>query len=75
MVKHAININKTSNHLSHKTTEHKKNTTSDDGNPGHDLGRAQKCDGVKPVNENPIQPHPLIIGTPTTTQIYTWHLY
>ena len=44
MVKHAININKTSNHLSHKTTEHKKNTMSDD-------------------------------GTPTTTQIYTWHLY
>jgi hypothetical protein len=33
----------------------KKNTTSDDGNPGHDLGRAHKCDGVKPVNENPIQ--------------------
>ena len=30
-----------------------KNTTSDDGNPGHDLGRAQKCDGVKPINGNP----------------------
>jgi hypothetical protein len=44
-----------------------KNTTSYDGNPGHDLGRAQKCDGVKPV--------PLIIGTPTTTQhgTYTKH--
>ena len=69
MVKHAININKTSNHLSHKTTEHKKPRRH--GNPGHDLGRAQKCDGVKPVNENPIQPHPLITGTPTTTQIYT----
>ena len=44
-----------------------KNTTSDDGNPGHDLGTAQKCDGVKPV--------PLIIGTLTTTQhgTYTKH--
>ena len=62
MVNNAINISKTNNHLSHKTTE-QKNTTSYDGNPGHDLGRAHKCDGVKPV--------PLIIGTPTTTQIYT----
>jgi len=33
MVNNAINISKTNNHLSHKTTEHKKNTTSDDGNP------------------------------------------
>jgi hypothetical protein len=44
-----------------------KNTTSYDGNPGHYLGTAHKCDGVKPV--------PLIIGTPTTTQhdTYTKH--
>jgi hypothetical protein len=31
----------------------KKNTISDDGRPGHYLGKAQKCDGVKPVNGNP----------------------
>ena len=67
MVNNAINISKTNNHPSYKTTEYKKNTTSDDGNPGHVLGRAQKCDGVKPV--------PLIIGTTTTTQhgTYTKH--
>jgi hypothetical protein len=44
-----------------------KNTTSYDGNPDHNLGRAYKCDGVKPV--------PLIIGIPATTQhgTYTKH--
>ena len=47
MANNATNINKTNNHLSHKITEHRTNTTSDDGNPGHDLGRAQKSDGVK----------------------------
>jgi hypothetical protein len=49
---------------SHIKPLNKKSTTSYDGNPGHDLGRAQKCDGVKPV--------PLIIGTPTTTQHGTY---
>ena len=33
MVKHAININKTNNHLLPQITDHKKTTTSDDGNP------------------------------------------
>jgi hypothetical protein len=61
--------------ISHIKPLNIKKTMTSWRNPGHDLGRAQKCDGVKPVNENPIQPHPLIIGTPTTTQIYTWHLY
>jgi hypothetical protein len=41
-----------------------KNTTSYDGNTGHDLVTAQKCDGVIPV--------PLIIGTSTTTQHDTY---
>jgi hypothetical protein len=34
-----------------------KNTTSDDGSPGHYLGKAQTCDEVKPVNGNPNHPH------------------
>jgi hypothetical protein len=36
------------------------------GNPSPSYGQAQKCDGIKPVNE--IQP-PLIIGYPMTIQM------
>jgi hypothetical protein len=45
MANNAININKTNNHLPHQTIEHKKNTTSDDGNLGHDLGTAHNMTG------------------------------
>jgi hypothetical protein len=55
MVNNAITINKRTI-TSHIKPLNIKNTTSDAGSPGHYLGKAQKCDGVKPVNGNPNQP-------------------
>ena len=56
MVNNSTNINKTNNHLLSQLIEHNfffKNGTYDVGNPvpGHDLGMAQKCVGVKLVNK------------------------
>jgi hypothetical protein len=56
MVNNSTNINKTNNHLLSQLIEHKKNLkngTYDVGIPvpGHDLGKAQKCVGVKLVNK------------------------
>jgi len=54
MVNNLININKTNNHLSLQIIEHKKKTTTYNiGNPGSDLGQAQTCGGVKPVDGIP----------------------
>ena len=55
MVNNFVNINKTNNHLASELSSlnKKKTTTHDFGNPGPGLGQAQKCGGVKPVNEIP----------------------
>jgi hypothetical protein len=50
MVNNFTNINKTNNHLSPQSIEHKKKTMIYDvGNPGPSLGQAQQCGGVKPL--------------------------
>jgi hypothetical protein len=43
MVKNDTNINKTNNHLSPQTIEHKKKGTYGIGNPDPELGQGQKC--------------------------------
>jgi hypothetical protein len=47
------NINKTNSHLSSQLIE---STAYGIENPGHGLGQAQKCVGVKPVNGIPNPP-------------------
>lgn len=69
MVINFTNINKTNNHLLHKTIEHKKTATSygaENQSPGQ--GQTHKCGGVQPVTE--ILPL-LIIRSPTTLTLYT----
>ena len=52
MVINSTNIYRTNNLiLTHKNT--RKTTRYDVRNPGPDLGQAQKCGGVKPVNGIP----------------------
>jgi hypothetical protein len=55
MVNNTININKTNNPLSLTSTHIYINQTtiSDVVNPGHGLGQAQRCGGVKSVKGIP----------------------
>ena len=48
-VNNSININKTNIQLSPQLNEHKNDHDIYIGNPGPDLGQAQKCGRVKPV--------------------------
>ena len=51
MVNNSTNNNKTNNHRSPRTIEHKDTPqTYGFGNPGPCFGQAQKCGRVKPVN-------------------------
>ena len=43
MVNYSININKMNNHLSPKTTEYKKKTTTCDGNQSSGSAQKKKC--------------------------------
>jgi len=58
MVINSTNINKTNNHLSSylNSLNTKKATTYDVGNLSPDLGQAQPCGGIKPVNGNTTPP-------------------
>ena len=56
MVINSTNI-KTNNHLSPKTTEHKKATTYGAGNPGSGSTQTQKSGELKPVNRTPTLSH------------------
>jgi hypothetical protein len=58
MVSNSTNINKTNIHLSHQLIKQTKpRHTYHDGNPSTDVGQAQKCGRVKPVNGIPNLPH------------------
>jgi hypothetical protein len=50
MVDNSTNSNKTNNHLSPQTTEHKNTTAYGVGNLGLGLGQIQKYGRVKPFN-------------------------
>jgi hypothetical protein len=54
IINNSININKRNSPQNILST--KKTMTYDVGNPGPGLEQAQKCDGVKPVNEIPTLP-------------------
>ena len=72
--KKRIKYRYSSNESLRKLLNIKKNTRFDDGNPCSDMGMAQQFDGYQTGQWNPKLPT-LIIGSPTTTQIYTCHFY